>query len=369
MADQKSDINLTKLDNLGSSLSKDNSGLGSNLEESVSKIKDAGIAKGPLGVDVGTSHIVIAQNKGSEIQYTNELNAFFTVPQSKVTLKTLKDNKVPFFEHENSLYILGFAAQNFANMFHADLRRPIENGIISPKEEEGVQVINSILNNMIPKASNFGETLCFGVPGEPLEGIGSVVYHEEIMKRYLGTFGYSPVSINEAMAVVMSELEDDSYTGLGISMGGGMCNICLSYLSVPVIAYSIQKGGDYINIKAAQSVGESATKLKQIKENDLDLSVVPKDRYLMALHIFYDDLINNLLNSLQTVINSSDKIPKLPKAIPMVFGGGTVAVKGFESRFNKLKKKYQIAIDISEIRVADDPLNTTAKGALKMALL
>ncbi|MFW3147052.1 MAG: DUF362 domain-containing protein, partial [Thermoplasmatota archaeon] len=47
--------------------------------------------------------------------------------------------------------------------------------------------------------------------------------------------------------VVFSELEDENFTGLGISAGGGMCNVCLAYLSIPLVTFSITKGGDYLD--------------------------------------------------------------------------------------------------------------------------
>ena len=57
-------------------------------------------------------------------------------------------------------------------------------------------------------------------------------------------------------------------------MGGGMCNICLSYLSFPVITYSIPMAGDYIDEMVGKSVGEPATKIKVIKEEELNLTEV-----------------------------------------------------------------------------------------------
>lgn len=57
-----------------------------------------------------------------------------------------------------------------------------------------------------------------------------------------------------------------------------MCNVCFSYLSIPVIRYSIQKGGDYIDSMVGRSVGESPTKIKLIKEKELDLSIQPRTR-------------------------------------------------------------------------------------------
>ena len=53
--------------------------------------------------------------------------------------------------------------------------------------------------------------------------------------------GYDATSIPEGLAVVYGELESSNYTGIGVSCGGGLCNICLSYLSVPVFSFSIPK--------------------------------------------------------------------------------------------------------------------------------
>ena len=63
----------------------------------------------------------------------------------------------------------------------------------------------------------------------------------------LDELGYEATSINEGLAVVYGELEDSNYTGIGISCGGGLCNVCLAYLSVPVLSFSIPKAGDYID--------------------------------------------------------------------------------------------------------------------------
>ena len=47
--------------------------------------------------------------------------------------------------------------------------------------------------------------------------------------------GYQAKVINEGLAVVYSELKDANFTGIGMSFGGGMCNICVAYLGLPVL--------------------------------------------------------------------------------------------------------------------------------------
>ena len=330
--------------------------------------EDAESPKGPVGLDIGTTHIVLAQNKPNYIETIQDLNAFFTVPSAKFAEQILDQKEVMYYERDNEYYIFGYSAESFANMFHGNTRRPMREGFLSPDEEEGLSVIKAIVNGLIQKPKKFGETLCFIIPGEPLDGTGSVIYHESVIKGFLGSLGYSPLSINEGMAVVVSELPEDDFTGIGISMGGGMCNVCLSYLSFPVITYSIQMAGDYIDTMVATAVGEPATKIKVIKEEELDLTREPKDRVTTALNIFYDELIFKLLESLQRVLSSTDKIPKIKTAIPIVLSGGTAIPKGCRERFEKMLKNVSLPVEISTVRLAEDLLNAPAKGALTMAM-
>lgn len=323
---------------------------------------------GPVGLDIGTTHIVMSQNEGKHIKTVKQLNAFFTIPSSKFTKKILVDNDVSFFEKNSQFYILGYSAENFANMFNTNTRRTMEKGLLSAREDEGVNVLQAIIGTLIKRASKPGETICFSMPGEPLDGLNSVVYHESIIKMYLSGLGYNPKSINEGLATVMSELANDNFTGIGVSMGGGMCNVCLSYLSVPVITYSIQKGGDYIDAMVGVSVDEAATSIKVIKEEELDLSRPPKNRTETALVIYYEDLVVQLLESMQKVFQSTDLIPKITKPIPLILSGGTVVPPGFKQLFEKNLKSIHLPVEISGVRIAGDPLNTTAKGAMVMAL-
>jgi actin-related protein len=330
--------------------------------------EDAEIAQGPVGLDIGTSNIVMAQNKGSKIHMVKQLNAFFTIPQSKFTKKILTQNDVMFFELEGQYYIIGYSAEDFANLFNANTRRSIVKGLLSPEENEGIKIIQAIISTLIQKPKKFGEVLCFSIPGEPLEGTTYVAGHETILKMYLEGLGFTPISINEGLAVVMSELVEDNFTGIGISMGGGMCNVCLSYLSVPVITFSIQKAGDYIDTYVGRDTGMSATKVKVIKEESLDLSVLPKNKVETALHMYYMDVILSLIHSIQRVISSSDRVPKIAEPIPIVLSGGTAMPKGCREKFETALQDIRLPVEISSIRTARDPLNTTAKGALVMAV-
>ncbi len=87
-----------------------------------------------------------------------------------------------------------------------------------------------------------------------------------------------------------------------------------------------------------------------------------------ALSVYYDDVIQTLANSLRSTISSTQRLPKLDQSVPIVLSGGTALPKGFLKRFTAALRTEDFPIKISEVRVAEDPLNSTARGALMAAL-
>ena len=336
------------------------------IEDSVAKYVSK--MQGPLGLDIGTSHIVLAGNTHNRLTFKTDLNAFFTVPSTGVTKRTLKERSVPFFISDQKIYVCGYAAQNFANIFNTSMRRPIEKGLISPNEKDGFTVIRAILEKIVPRAESENQEIAYTIPGAPPHVVGAVTYHSSVIMKCLKEFGYKPIPVNEGFATIISELPDDAYTGIGISMGGGMCNVCLSYMAVPIMTYSIQKGGDYIDEMVSKSVGESITKVKMIKEEHLNLNQPEKGRISTAFSIFYDELIAMVIDSFSQVLDASSKIPRISKPLPIVVSGGTAMPQGFEKRFANALSNKTLPLRISEVRIADKPLYTTAKGAMTMAI-
>lgn len=323
--------------------------------------------EGQIGLDIGTANIVVAYSDDTHVRNRVQSNAFFTIPYSKVTKKTLLLDETMFFDKDEKHYILGTAAERFAATFDSDTRRPVASGLLNPREAESIDVIKVMIDRLVGPPSRQHKKICFSVPGTPLDNSDSTVYHESIIRMHLTHMGYDPRSINEGMAVVLSELASTNFTGIGISMGGGMCNVCFSYLSVPVITYSIRKGGDYIDAMVGKSVGEPPTKIKMIKEETLDLSVEPTERMAYGFHIYYDDLFATLVRSLRQVMGSSDHVPRLSDPIPIVLSGGTVIPRGSREKFKKALDSVTLPVTISDIIVAEEPLYATAKGALVTA--
>jgi actin-like ATPase involved in cell morphogenesis len=332
-------------------------------EEAEQRLDDLDKATHPMGLDVGTAKIAVARRKNKAIETAWQLNAFIPVPYSRFTESTLGQNDISYYRDGDELVIYGTATERFANMFNADTRRPMADGLINPKERLAMPVLEAVLSKLVPKAKAQGEVLAFSVPAAAEGKESGLTYHEATLRRLFEGMGYRAMAINEGLAVIFSELEDNNFTGIGVSCGGGMCNATLAYLSIPSIMLSVSKGGDFIDQAVGGVINEHATRVKVLKEEQLDLSRPPKDKIERALHIYYEDLVHTLVSAIKRAVSRAEKLPKTDRALPIVLAGGTAKPKGFRELFERTLRSRRFPVEVSEVRLASDPLTATARGA------
>ena len=87
-----------------------------------------------IGLDVGTSRIVAAYREDKGIQFDTQLNAFVTIPFSKLTQSVLKKERIPHMVQDSEITVYGDESERFANLFHKETRRPMLRGVLNPDE-------------------------------------------------------------------------------------------------------------------------------------------------------------------------------------------------------------------------------------------
>lgn len=319
-----------------------------------------------LGLDAGTSRIVLAKKNGADYSFDSQLNAFVRIPFSKITEGVLKKENVPYTVQGNELVVHGNESERFADLLGRETRRPMRAGVLNPGEPESEAQMAEIFKSLL--AGTPASKIYFSVPAAPLGSSENTTYHEATIRQILTGLGHDVQSINEGLAVIYGELESSNYTGIGISCGGGLCNVCLAYLSVPVLSFSIAKAGDYIDGSAATATGELATRVRIAKESGFHFNGHFTDKVQQVLSVYYDDMIQALVGGMVDAFSNTKTIPRLGRPIPLVLSGGTVMPKGFRDRFAKALEAANFPLAVSEVRVADQPLYSTARGALFAAM-
>lgn len=292
------------------------------------------VSKTAFGLDVGTSRICLAQFEGEGFRFQTQLNAFVTIPHSKMTAAVLKKADIPHTTNGAEIIVHGNESDRFADLLNVETRRTMNRGVLNPLEPESLSMIRRIITSMLESQPG-KHRLCFTVPAAPLGAEDNLTYHEATLKQVLTELGHEVRSINEGLAVIYAELEDSNYTGIGISCGGGLCNVCMAYLSVPVLSFSIGKAGDYIDQSAASVTGERANRIRILKEESFHLNGYFSEKTYQVLGVYYDEMIQSLVQAMKDAFLGARNRPKISKPIPVVLSGGTALPKGFRDRFEK----------------------------------
>jgi len=320
------------------------------------------------GLDVGTSTICAAARKaGSRTMVSNiQRNAFLDVRDDAFGRK-LEKYGINYVVRGERGYIVGDPAFEFANIFALNIRRPMKEGGIASDEPDAILILEHLVEEILGPAREVGEICVFSVPGEPIDDDRNFIYHRSAVEKVLSNMGYTPRPMLESHLIVFSELKEQEYTGIGLSCGGGMVNVCVAYKGVPTLAFSTMRGGDWIDGSVAAALGMSAPQVCAVKEGGMDLAN-PKGRVEEAVAIYYRHFIRYTLEMLKRKMEGAQNLPSFAKPLHLVFAGGTAMITGFVEMFREEFEKVEFPIEVSEIRTAGNPLTAVSAGCLQAAL-
>lgn len=329
----------------------------------------------PIGLDVGTSFLITAKEDQEGVHYKEFRDAFYRIkPATPIAAKMMEKglaNMAYFKDQDGSFVVVGSDAIAKAIERHQSANRPLHRGVISPREPDARRILKFIFSELVGTPATPGETLVYSIPAEPVDQNDedfNTGYHEDVLKKDLGELGWNAQALNEAEAICYSELEDDDYTGICMSFGAGMVNVCVMSSGEPVIRFSTTKSGDWIDRMAAQSSGQPDSVVQVEKENGQFIIGQESDNQILsAVSAYYIRLVDYTVQHLSSRLSKSDDLPKFTSAIPVVVSGGTSRAMGFVEAFRARMSQADFPLEVKEVRHAKDPLRAVARGCLLAA--
>lgn len=320
-----------------------------------------------VGADLGTMNLVSARQSGKKIITTRVRNAFLDLPPD--TKRMLRLSGTDYVELDGHLLVIGDKALDTANIFNREARRPMSGGILAAGEIDAQQVIALIMKQILGAPRKELEKCCFSVPAPAVDVANSdVTYHSAILSKILRELGYSPEPTNEALAIVFSECSKETFSGVGISYGSGMANVCLAYNAMSALDFSLGRSGDWIDSGAARAVNSTSAKMCAVKESGIDITK-PKNREEEAISLYVQTLIDYTIDNFTKHFARAKSEILIPKPIPIIVSGGTSLAGGFLDKFKERFEQHRakFPVQISEIRAAQDPMTAVATGLLVLA--
>lgn len=324
------------------------------------------------GLDVGTSYIVLSKENENGIEYKDFRDAFYIIkPTTPVATKMIEKGlagKIFIKDSDGSFILLGKDAIEKAIERNDNAKRPMSKGVVSAKEKDAKKILAFILKEVVGTPSKPLEKLVFCVPAQPVDVEDDdfdVGYHEDVVKSILLECGYAPKAINEAEALCYAELEAEDYTGIAISCGSGMHNICVMLNGEPTVLLSTTKSGDWIDRMSAVATGEKDSVVQAEKEQgDFEIGKSNDNPILAAVSAYYERLIDYTTKQLSEALRNHKSLPKFKEPISIVIAGGTSLAKGYVSQFEQKLIENNFPLSIKIVKHSSDPLHSVSKGCL-----
>lgn len=327
------------------------------------------------GLDIGTNMLVASMLAADgNLIFKMQRDCFYRInPKTEVNRNSIKvslDKRGANYiiDEDNNFIVVGQDALDIAIERNDSAKRPMQKGVISPKEKASLPMLKLIIETLIGKAKP-GEKLIYSVPAKPIDGLFDIVYHTEMMGMYIRQMGYDASPINEAYAVALSELLDEGLTGIAISFGAGMTNVVVVHEGDPLIEFSITRGGDFIDQSVGNALDISSSLVQVEKEAGVDL-YNPTTKIMEAVSVYYTSVINYTLKNIAYELQQREKsLPLFRSPIPIVVSGGLSLAEGFEDKIKEVLSIVNFPINIAEVRRAEDPMRAVANGAFLAANL
>lgn len=322
------------------------------------------------GLDIGTNMLVAAHlSEGGEPVFKMQRDAFYRiVPKTEVNRNSIrvsldKRGSNYIVDSDGSFIVVGEDALQIAIERNDKAQRPMQKGVISPKEKASLPMLKLLLETLLGKGDE-GDTCIYSVPAKPIDGTFDIMYHTEMMGLYVGQLGYNAVPINEAFAIALSELLDDGLTGICLSYGAGMTNIVVVHEGDPLVEFSMVRAGDFIDQSVGNALDVSPSLVQMEKEAGVDL-YKPSTKIMEAVSVYYNSVISYTLKNIAYELSQRDKeLPLFREPVPIVVSGGLTLATGFVRKAESILSTIDFPIKIKEVRRAESPMTCVANGAL-----
>lgn len=367
-----------------------------------------------LGLDWGTSTVIASRRVPKkdeedklEIRTREQRNCYLPLLKTEAIMKIVESSKINTVDlgKDDFIYVIGDDAINLANSMGKEVERPMQAGVLQG-DLKALRIMQAIASSVLSDPKEDNELVVYSVPANPIDKNMNTMHHKGMAKKALETLGWNPQPINEGLSVIYAtnpvaqiDGQECKFTGVALSFGGGMINVCIAYKGIDTLSFSLANAlgnnqgssGDWIDKRLFDAYGnqlgsesrcviykESYANLKRISEDAIgyaeevaaSTNIIPEDvdwhfQVLTSLEIFYESLMDYVIDNISREFES--KKPSLNGALDIVIAGGTSIPEGFEDSFRKRIERKKLPFRVGEVKKAKDPQYAVTKGCLAAA--
>ncbi len=333
-----------------------------------------------VGLDLGSSQFRCLRRRDDRLIGRASRAVFAALPDAPEFRELLASGHIPYAVCEGALALVGDTAQAYSSLFHVRPQSLLPQGHLPTNDPVARQCTAAVVEALLGVPDHPGEICCVTLPGGELSRSIASSNELEFFSRLIRLRGYIPQVLSSGMAIVLSHLVGNSFTGIGLSFGAATSELVLAHRGLEVAMCSSPRGAGWLDERLAESLGltfcdlsgatclntEDAAEFRLAFEGSLANPTDPATQILADVH---HDLAYATIRSAALEISKHPQALDLPQPLPVIVIGGTARIRGFKTLISRAFAEAQFPLAISEIHFATDDDFTVARGCLINAQL
>ncbi|MDA0285221.1 MAG: hypothetical protein O3B13_24250 [Planctomycetota bacterium] len=345
-------------------------------------------------LDLGSSAIRSLRREGDVLLSRTSRCVYAVLPDSPAHQRLLEQCGLQFTTCEEGIVLLGDGAHEHAELFKSPCQ-PLMAGGRLPKGNPLVrQLISALVEVILPIAGSRNEICSLTLPGgAALDSSRDARADLEFYIRLVRLQGYEPKLVPASQALILAELVQSAFTGIGIVFGASGCEAILAHRGNPICHAASDHGGEWIDSQLAKTFGapsigaasdsdaesgsaidrafarESQLAIRRQREQLTGRSNDSRDRFASQVESLLQDTIYELCDAFSAELIRSRRAKELPSPLPIVCGGGLIQTSGFGTILDSVLQEVNLPIQTLTPRLVTGSSRSIARGLLISAEL
>ena len=314
-----------------------------------------------MALDVGTRRFRSLQVGTGQLLAKSCPTTLGFLPDKPSVRRLLDTSRVQFSPVGNELVIWGESADSLAKRCAIKTEHLLARNPLRKQKQTIAEPLSDVLASLLPMAD--AEELCC------VETLSDEL-HADWLHCAVVARNYRLVMCSQGLAVILAELVQENFTGIGLVFGGSRCEAVLAIEGEEIFRCELPRGGDAIDQSLAiledrywwsisgfrELETDGITQWKESLATSVLEPVLPRGERLLT---GYQQLVRELLTACETTFSRQD----LPDKLAVIVSGGAARIPGFADLLDQHLRESMLPINHKNVRLATAE-HTIARGLL-----
>ncbi|WP_437205199.1 hypothetical protein [Planctomicrobium sp. SH664] len=331
------------------------------------------------GLDLGSSEFRSLRRQDHRL-IARRIPAVYTiVDDNPAQRRLLEQSHINYSVTNGSLVVMGEAAHEISRLLSRPIIPVLPNGELPTQDPVTRQVCAWMIDSLLPSTSSAGAPCCLVLPKGETPKSGSLSATGRFLQHIVELRGYQTEIQHPATALTLAELEEQEFTGIGLTIGAESVTLAVAHLSQPILECRNVRGSHdvlerfahirrkYLWDQTGNAYVDFAGLQSWLRSGEISLSSPTQPDEVWLANSYEEMLLAAFTSMKRKIAGCSHPICREP--LPMVISGGACRLTGFLELVAEAIRLIGLPLQIHDLRTATFDPYSVARGLLIKATL